>query len=95
MARKVCGRRPRQSRKPWQMLGWSKRSRRLGFPHEAGLVDLGVLQRRCAARNFSATGALKFRVLGLVDDTHAAFTELIGDAVVRDRRADHAGPILP
>ena len=30
-------------------------------------------------------GAVQVGVLGLVDDIHPAFTELVGDAVVRDR----------
>ncbi len=38
---------------------------------------------------------MEFRVLGLIDNTHAAFTELLSDPVVGDRGADHAGPILP
>ena len=37
----------------------------------------------------------QLRVLGLVDDTHAALAELLGDLVVRDGLADHNGPILP
>ena len=32
---------------------------------------------------------------GLLDHAHPSFTELLGDAVVRDGLADHAGPILP
>ena len=31
----------------------------------------------------------EFGVLGLVDDTHAAFAELFGDFVVQDGLADH------
>ncbi|MDA1313529.1 MAG: hypothetical protein O2968_09365 [Acidobacteria bacterium] len=46
-------------------------------------------------QKFQCDGAVELRVLGLVDDTHAAFTEFLGDAVVRDGLADHAGPILP
>ncbi len=40
-------------------------------------------------------GALELVVLGLVHDTHPSLTELLGDAVMADGSADHAGPILP
>jgi hypothetical protein len=33
--------------------------------------------------------SVKFEVLGLVDDAHAALTELFNDLVVADSRADH------
>ena len=38
---------------------------------------------------------MQFRVLGLVDDPHAAFTELGEDLVVADGPTNLAGPILP
>ena len=38
---------------------------------------------------------LELRIVGLVDNTHPAVTELLGDAVVGDGLADHVGPILP
>jgi hypothetical protein len=34
------------------------------------------------------------QVLGLIDNTHPAFTELLGDLVVADGLADHDTPIL-
>ncbi len=37
---------------------------------------------------------MQFRVLGLVDDPHAAFTELGEDLVVANRAADHHGQIV-
>ncbi len=40
-------------------------------------------------------GALQFRVLGLVDDTHAAPADFGEDLVVGDRLADHDGQIVP
>ena len=36
-----------------------------------------------------------FDVRVRVDHAHAALTELLGDAAVRDGLADHDGPILP
>ncbi len=38
---------------------------------------------------------LQLRVFGLVDHTHPALAQFLGDAVVRDCLADHAGLILP
>jgi hypothetical protein len=32
---------------------------------------------------------MKARILGAVDDTHAALAELLNDAVVADDRTDH------
>jgi hypothetical protein len=34
-------------------------------------------------------GALQLGVLGLIDDTHAAFAELLDDLVARGGRANH------
>ena len=48
-----------------------------------------------AARNFRPTRTIQRRILGLTDDAHAAFTELLGDLVVGDGAADHDGPTLP
>ena len=39
-------------------------------------------------------GALELGVLGLVNDTHPAFTEFLGDLVMRDGAAHHTAPIL-
>ena len=36
--------------------------------------------------------ALQLRVLGLINNTHPSFTELLGDAVVGDGLADHGRP---
>jgi len=33
-------------------------------------------------------GPVEFRILGFVDDAHAAFTEFLGDFVVRDSGAE-------
>src|SRR5208283_4501529 len=38
--------------------------------------------------------AAKFRVLGLINNTHASAAELLDDAVVRDDLADHSWRIL-
>ena len=35
--------------------------------------------------------AAEFYVLGFIDDTHAAAAELLGNAVMRNGLADHAG----
>ena len=40
-------------------------------------------------------GAFELRVLGLVNDTHAAPAELGEDLVMADRVADHDGQIVP
>ena len=39
--------------------------------------------------------AFELRVLGLMDDAHAAFAELLDDAVVRDGSTDDHGLVLP
>ena len=46
-------------------------------------------------QELQSDGAVELGVIGFVDDAHAAFTEFFGDFVVRNRAADHAGPILP
>ena len=65
----------------------------LGFPLET-LAAFFVAQQ-VRSEEFEGDGAVESGVLGLIDDSHAAFTKLLGDLVVRDGLADHAGPILP
>ena len=45
-------------------------------------------------QELKSDGPVEFGVLGPVHDTHPSFTELPGDAVVRDGLADHDTPIL-
>ena len=48
------------------------------------------VSRNIVRQEFESDEAAKFGVLGLVDHTHAAATEFLDDAVVRDGLADHA-----
>jgi hypothetical protein len=62
---------------------------RLGFALKAGecLRVTGNLPRQ----ELEGDEAMKPRVLGFVDDAHAAAAEFLDDAVVRDGLADHGG----
>jgi len=64
----------------------------LRFPDEA-VLDLLVAED-ITGKELECYRDPKLRVLGLVDNTHPALTELLGDLVVRDGSADHVGPIL-
>ena len=57
------------------------------------LQSLGVVGN-LIGKEFEGNGAAKVGVLGPVDDTHPATAELVDDAVMRDRLADHRGAIL-
>ena len=57
------------------------------FPAEA-FQDLRV-SRHFVGQELQGDRAAKISVFGLVDDTHAAATQLLDDAVVRDGLADH------
>ena len=52
-------------------------------------------QEKAAARNFRATGRSRSVSSAVYTTSIPPSTELLGDAVVRDGAADHAGPILP
>ena len=63
-----------------------------GFALEA-LADF-LVGDEMSRKKLQGDGTVELRVLGFVDDTHAAFTELLGDLVVRDGLADQDTPIL-
>ena len=65
-------------------------SRRFRFSPEPRLYFLVTEQVSC--QEFQSYRTLEVRVLGLVNDTHAALAELPGDLVVRDGSVDHAFP---
>ncbi len=62
--------------------------KRPGFPLKT-FQRLRIL-RDIVGQKFQRDEAAKLGVLSLVDHTHAAATELLDDAVVRDGLADHA-----
>src|ERR1700677_348041 len=66
--------------------------RRLGFPPESGkrLRVTGHFLRQ----ELESDETTQPCVLGLVDDTHPAAAELLDDAIVRDRLADHVQNML-
>ena len=59
----------------------------LGFA-EKTLAMLGVFDD-VGAKKLQRDRAPELQVLGLVDDAHSAFTELFGDAVMRNGFTDH------
>ena len=63
------------------------------FPLEA-LADV-LVGNEMRGQELQGNGAIEGCVLGFVDDAHAAFTELLSNAVMGDGLADHVGPILP
>src|SRR5437763_11693345 len=50
--------------------------------------------RNIVGQEFQRDKAAEFGILGLVDHTHAAATQLLDDAVMRDGLADHADAML-
>jgi hypothetical protein len=70
-----------------------QRRRCLSLSPESGLDFLFTQQ--VGRKELQRDRALEVRVFGLVDNTHPAFTELLGDAVVADGLTDHETPILP
>ena len=67
-----------------------KRGGGLGLVEEAGL---GLLARqRMGGEELQRDTPLQLQVLGLVDHTHPALTELVSDAVVRNGAASHRAP---
>src|SRR5215469_8091352 len=70
-----------------QILGW--------FSADAARASLRKRSSACGSvatssrRNFKATKATEFDVLGLVDHTHPATAQLLDDAVVRDGLTNH------
>ena len=50
-----------------------------------------VVFRKFLRQEFQSDEATQLGVLGLIDHTHAAATELLQDAIVRDGCADHLG----
>ena len=63
-----------------------------GFALEA-LADF-LVGDEMSRKKLQDDGTVELRVLGFVDDTHAAFTELLGDLAVRDGLADQDTPLL-
>jgi hypothetical protein len=73
------------------MLGWFRAEAAPCFPAKAfeGLRVLGYILRQELQSNKPS----EFDVFSLVDDTHAAATQLLNYAIVRDGLADHGvGP---
>jgi hypothetical protein len=64
-----------------------KGGRGLGFALKAG--EGLRIARYILRKEFEGDETVKARILGFVDDAHAATTELLDDAVVRDNLADH------
>ena len=60
---------------------------RLGFTQEAGFFAL--VTKRIGREKLQRDSAFEPDVLGLVDNTHRAFAELVDDAVMRDGVANH------
>jgi len=68
-------------------VGVIQRRGRLGLLDESPFpLGIGDFLRR---QHLDGDESIEMRVTGLVDDTHAAFAELLEDAVVRDLLADH------
>ena len=57
-------------------------------------LERGRVPRHLRGQELERDVAAELRVLGLVDDAHAAAAELRRDPVVRDRLADHSRPSL-
>ena len=74
-------------------VGMIERRDRLGLAQKA-LLGLRVLDG-VGAEELQSDLAFELGVLGLVDDAHAAFADLLGDAEMADGPADHDGSILP
>jgi hypothetical protein len=60
---------------------------------EETLLQDGVL-KGIGGKEFEGDRAFELRILGLVNDPHAALTKFIGDLVMGDGLADHDAPIL-
>ena len=67
--------------------------RSLRFPLEPG-SNVSVAEQM-SRQKLERDLAFKPGVLGLVNDTHATLTELLGDLVMTDGSTDHSGPIVP
>ena len=65
----------------------------LGFAKETGFGL--VVAKQVRRQELQRDGALEARVLGLVDDAHAALAELFEDLVVTDGLADQDSSIVP
>src|SRR3984893_13541471 len=65
----------------------------LGFPLKTG-KSLGVFGY-FIGQEFQSHKPVQPGVLGLVNDTHPAATELLNDAVVRDGLTDYLGRVCP
>ena len=70
-------------------VGMVERGGGLGFALEA--LAAFVVAEQVRREEFEGDGPVEFRVCGFVHHAHPAFTELVGDAVVRDRGADQGG----
>jgi hypothetical protein len=68
-------------------VGVNQGRRRLGLVKEPHFLLLGAHGMR--RQELECHGTLELRVLGLVDDAHAAFAELLEDFIAGDCRADH------
>ena len=74
-------------------VGVVKEGSRLSFAKEASLLVL--IAKRIRREELEGDTALEARVLGLVDDAHAAFAGHPGNLVVGDGAADHKTEIVP
>jgi len=68
-------------------IGVAQYRRFLGFSQKAPLGL--VVVKQMSGEELQSNRPLKFGVLGLVDDTRPALSELFGDLVVADDLADH------
>ena len=64
----------------------------MGFTKKALLVF--VVLENIGAKELERDRAVELRILGLIDDTHAALAELGGDLVVRDGLPNQDGDIV-
>ena len=69
-----------------------QRGGRFRFSPEPRLYFLVAKQVSC--QEFQSYRTLEVRVLGLVNNTHPTFAELLGDLVVGYGSTDHDGPIV-
>ena len=77
-------------------VGMIQRRSRTRFAAEA--LQRSRITRHIVRQELERDEASQARVLGLVDDTHAATAELFDNAIVRDRGVDHlegAGRMMP
>ena len=74
-------------------VGMVERSRGARLAFEA--LESFLAPQKVGGEKLERNGTPEFHVLGLVDDAHAALTELLKDPIVTDRLAYHDYAILP